>query len=208
MTPQPIDSFTQEQRYREFAQQYLVDLNPVAAYRRCQWVKNKKRGEQLMSWGELLADVQVQGYIRELVEERRKRLDISTDAILQEQARIAFSDIRDFWEWSSQGMVLKDSGLIDEHSSRVVESLEMVERELMSGIKVKKVKIKLYNKQGALDALARHLGMETLKHEVNVQYGTVEVPALVERKDWMAVIKQEIQDGNGDTGHPKNGMAP
>ena len=161
-----IDAFTQEQRYREFAQQYIADFNAVAALRRCNWFKKAKRDGEVISSGELLADLQVQTYIRELVEERRRRLDISTDAVLLEQARIGFSDVRNYWEWTSEGIRIKNSGLIDEDASRAIESLEVTERELVSGITIKKTRIKLHNKATALESLAKHLGMYTEQHEI------------------------------------------
>lgn len=196
-----IDAFTQEQRYREFAQQYIADFNAVAALRRCNWFKKAKRDGESPSSSDLLASIQVQGYIRELVEERRRRLDVSADAVLLEQARIAFSDVKNYWEWTSQGIRLKDSGLIDENASRAIESLEITEREMMSGITIRKTRIKMHNKASALESLAKNLGMYTEKHEVDLKYGTVAVPATASPKDWMEVIRQEIAhvSDNGTT---------
>lgn len=196
---QSPNNFTQEQKYREFAQQYLFDFKAVAAYRRCNFKVGEAKSSDSAAASKLLATPEVQEYIRELAEERQRRLDVKVDRIVEEQARIGFADIRNYFEWDAGEIRLKDSAMLDENASRAIERLEMTTYESPSGEVTKRVKIKLHSKSAALESLAKHLGMYTEKHDVNVTYGTVNVPALAPRQDWMDVVRQEISHVNGNS---------
>lgn len=205
-TQKPSD-FEQEQRYKEFAHQYLFDFKAIAAYRRCNFKVGENKASDSAAASKLLSTPEVQEYIREFAEERQRRLIVKVDRIVEEQARIAFADIRNYFTWDAGEIVLKDSAMLDENASRAIERLEMTTHESPMGEVTKRVKIKLHSKAAALEALAKHLGMYTERHDVNVTYGTVAVPALASRQDWMDVVRQEIEHVNGNNGAAKNGLA-
>lgn len=203
---QTPNDFTHEQKYREFAQQYLFDFKAVAAYRRCNFKVGEAKQSDSASASKLLSNPEVQEYIRELAEERQRRLEVKVDRIVEEQARIGFADIRNYFEWDAGEIRLKDSAMLDENASRAIERLEMTTYESPSGEVTKRVKIKLHSKSAALESLAKHLGMYTEKHQVEVKYGTVAVPATTSPKDWMDVIRQEIEHVSGTNGSAQNGV--
>ena len=89
--------------------------------------------------------------------------------------RKAGKDPRELFEWDAKGVTLKDSSELSEDAVRAVA--EVSETAGVSGVKT--VRIKLHDKKGALDSLARHLGLfapERLDLRVGFSW-----PALFER---------------------------
>lgn len=195
-------------RFQEFVAHYTVTMNPSKAYRLCSWTTLKSSSAVSTAAHKLLAEPEVQEEIEAAMEERRKRLEVDADRVVLEQARIAFSDIRNYIEWQDGQIVFKEDSLLDENVSRAVEVLEVTERTYVSGDHSRRTRVKLYSKTAALESLMKHLGLYTERHEVNVNYGTVEVPALANREDWIDVVKQEIDNGDGNTGAPQIDVAP
>ena len=200
---------SQKIRYREFAEEYIKDFNRGNAYRRCTWTDTNSYHAAAVAASNLIANGDVQQMIQDAIEAKHKDLGVSKEAVVFEQARLAFSDIRNYIEWTDDGIKFKDSAILDKDVSRAIESFEMSEIERPDGSKTRKTRIKLHNKGTALDSLGKHLGLYTEKREVNVNYGTINVPALAEPKDWMDVVRQEIEhvNGNGDGGTSKEHMA-
>lgn len=197
----------QEDRYREFAQYYTICWNATEAYERCSWTKTKDRRSSQSSATTMLKNLSVQRHIAEIQMEQRKRYAATAEAVIQEWARVAFSDIANYVEWQDGNMSFKDSSALDENTSRAIETLEIRTQVSESGRHTTTYKAKLWNKLTALEALSKHFGLYLPeKHDVNLSYGTVNVPALAAREDWMDVIRQEIGHVNGSTGAAKTGM--
>lgn len=165
------NEFTQEQKHREFARQYILDFKAIAAYRRCNFKVGEDKPGDSAAASKLLANPAVQNYISELVEARRERFEVRSDSVVRELARIAFSDITSYFTWENGRVRLKDSAMLDENASRAVERLDVVEYESPSGRTLTRTKLKLYSKTQALDLLAKHLGMYTEKHEITHTIG-------------------------------------
>lgn len=85
------------------------------------------------------------------VRERAARIGVTVDKVLQEYARIAFADLRHILSWDETGLRVK------EHLSRrdAAPIAEIGTAASGNG----PVRIKLYDKKAALDAIARYLGM-------------------------------------------------
>jgi len=82
------------------------------------------------------------------------RTDVTTDKIVKELARVAFSSMGDFSEWGRDGVRLKNSVDLSRDDLASVE--EVSEASCKDSTTVK---IKLYSKLGALNTLAKILGM-------------------------------------------------
>lgn len=113
----------------------------------------------------------------------RKRISESTEItperVLQEYAKIAFFDIRKLHD--DNGNLLPINKLDDE-SAHVVAGLEVIEFDSETkGFGVVK-KIKLIDKKGALDSIAKHLGMFVEKVEHSGKVG-LEVNDITELPD-------------------------
>jgi phage terminase small subunit len=160
--------FTQDQKHREFARQYLLDFKRVDAYRRCNFKTGGAKPSDSAAASKLLATTAVQQYIQEFSEERAKGLEVTAERIFTEWARVGFSDIRNYFWWKDGEIHLKDSAMLDENASRGIERLEITEYESPTGVITRRTKIKLHSKDPALTSMAKALGMYTEKHQVVV----------------------------------------
>jgi phage terminase small subunit len=87
------------------------------------------------------------------IAERAARLGVTPERVLQEYARIAFADLRRVADWGPDGLVLKTPEALSDADAAAIS--EITEAGAGSG----NYRVKLYDKKGALDAIARHLGM-------------------------------------------------
>lgn len=143
-----------------FVQEYLVDLNASKAALRAGY-----SAKTAPSTGhENLQKPEIQAAISEAQAKRAKRTEITQDRVLQELAKLGFSDIRNIFGPDGE---LKSPADMDDNVSASVASIEVVLRAVPgSNGEVEKVaKIKSWDKLGALTQLGRHLGMFTDKTE-------------------------------------------
>lgn len=84
---------------------------------------------------------------------RAARLGITPERVLREYARIAFADLRHIVEWSAGGMRVRPSRALSRADAAAIA--EIVE-PAGSG---KPYRVKLYDKEAALLAIGRYLGM-------------------------------------------------
>lgn len=136
-----------------FVQEYLVDLNATQAAIRAGY--SSSSAAELGS--RLVEKSQVAAAIAKAKAERSKRTGINADRVLEELARIAFSDMGEFADWSGEHVTLRDSSQID---TRCVVEVKQTAKQFGAD-----VGIKLHDKLGALNALAKHLGLLPEKHE-------------------------------------------
>ena len=74
-----------------FADEYLIDLNATRAYK-VAYPSCKKDEAAAVNGSKLLRNTKVAEYIQERMKEREKRTEITQDMVLQELAKIAFSN--------------------------------------------------------------------------------------------------------------------
>ena len=87
------------------------------------------------------------------VEARAARLGVTAAKVLREYARIAFADLRHILDWDDSGVHVKPA--LSKTDAAPIS-------EISAGADGKgPVRVKLYDKKAALDAIARHLGMFT-----------------------------------------------
>lgn len=147
-----------------FVQEYLIDLNATQAAIRAGY----SQGTARCIGSENLGKPEIAQAIAVAQEERARRTHVTQDMIIRELARIGFSDLR---------KMMTDTGALidprdwDDDTAAAVSSLEIVTKptrecdedgeKLVSYIH----KIKTWDKNSALDKLAKHLGMFVEKHE-------------------------------------------
>lgn len=145
-------------RQSRFVDEYLVDLNATQAAIRAGY-STKSAG---IVGFENLKKPKIAGMISERMKKREDRTEITQDRVLKELARLGFADLRDIFtpsghlkqpsEWSdamgaavsSVEVVIRPSGEFDEDGRPEVEHVH---------------KIKLWDKNSALEKIAKHLGM-------------------------------------------------
>lgn len=152
-------------RQQRFVLEYLKDLNAAAAYQRAGYTARGNSAESAAS--RLLRNVQVAAAVEEAQKRVAQKLEVTVEKILEEYARIGFSRITDIAKWGGRLIELLDSTLLGQDAIAAIAEVS----EGREGIKVK-----LHDKKGALDSLARHLGMFKDQLEVTGKGGEPLVP--------------------------------
>jgi phage terminase small subunit len=135
-------------KQRAFVAEYLIDLNATQAAIRAGY---KENAANRAGW-RLLRLTQVEAAVAEAMAARAERTRVSLDRVIEEYARLAFTDMRAFTEWGPEGMRLRPHSALSDADAAAV-------REVTDGGRTGKPRIRLHDKRAALDALARHLGL-------------------------------------------------
>lgn len=146
-----------------FADEYLIDLNATRAYK-VAYKSCKKDETAWVNGSKLLRNTKVANYIKERMDERSKRTEITQDNVLRELATIAFANVTDFVTIENGVVIVKDTKDIPKNLLPAIASI----KESKNGIEVS-----FYSKDRSLELLGRHLGMFNDKIEIS---GTVNNP--------------------------------
>lgn len=150
----------------QFVAEYLVDLNATQAAIRAGY-SAKTANEQ---GARLLANVSLRAALQDAMKARSARTEVTADRVLAEYAKLAFLDPRRFYD-ANGGLI--PVPLLPADVAAALSSMEVtVERSqgedgpTFADVK----KIKFADKKGALDSVARHLGMflDKVEHTGNV----------------------------------------
>ena len=108
----------------------------------------------------MLTNVDVAREIKRLAKSVSQKAEIDIQKIVDEFALIGFADLAEFVSWGPEGVVLKESGELDAAKRRAIVEVS----EGRQGIK-----IKLADKNAALDRLGKYLGMfiDKVEHSVS-----------------------------------------
>lgn len=154
-------------RQQRFCQEYLIDLNGSRAAVRAGYSEVGCATQA----GRLLTNAEICSEIAKLRAAQEKRLEITADRVLKEWGKIAFATLGDYITVLGDGTAIVD--LSEMTPDQAAALGEITIDEYSEGPKekprqVKKIKIKLGDKKGALDSIAKHLGMFTNK-EVDLE---------------------------------------
>lgn len=137
-----------------FIQEYLISLKPYDAAIKAGYSKSVANSHAY-TW---ISDPKIKPLvfekIKEGIEKRLARYEVTTDNILAELAAIAFSDVVDIAEFSPKGVYIKDSKKLTKEQRRAIS--EVSQTGIASG---RGVKVKMHDKIQALEKLGKHLGM-------------------------------------------------
>lgn len=148
-------------RHEAFAQALAKGTTADAAYEAAGYKPSRSAASRLS------ANVNIQARVAELVNKGAERAEVTVERVLREMARIGFSDPRqcftsggnlvDVQDWPddlahaiASVEVVTKPGDIDEDGNRTVEHVH---------------KIKFWDKNSALEKIAKHLGMFVELHE-------------------------------------------
>lgn len=145
------------EREKKYCDAYLVHFNGTRACIEAGYSKNSAHTQSTR----LLKKANIQKYLAEKKKKVATRLEISQKRTLTELGRIAFSDIRNYF--NEDGSLKK----LHELSEEAAAAVSMTEVELRPGNVVKgkskdvsarstTTRIKLWNKEKALEMLAKH----------------------------------------------------
>ena len=173
-----------------FAQEYVVDLNATRAAVRAGYTAK----HAAVTASKLLRNVNVEYWIAEAQELKARSRNITNDRVLEEYRRIAFAQTTD--------MVTLKGGLVQISDT---DSLTTEQKSAISQIRQKKdgeLEVRFYDKQKALDSLAKYLGIFSDKNtgqnpgvqpQINIVFGEAPAAAIVEGE------VRELPEG-GDNG--------
>ena len=149
-------------KQRRFVNEYLIDLNATQAAIRAGY--SKKTAKDI--GGENLSKPAIQAEIQKRQVKLQNTLEITQDRVLQEYARLAFYDPRKLFQPDGTPKPIE---ALDDDTAAALAGLEV--REEFEGAGENRAfvgytkKYKLANKLGALDSLAKHLGLFEPKEE-------------------------------------------
>lgn len=152
---------------KQFAQEYLVDLNATQAAIRAGYSPKTARTQA----SQLLAKRNIQDLVYKYNQERLERTKIDADFVLKEHYKLATSDVA---ECFNDDGTMKDITAMPKNirlaiaSFKVQENLDKETGELTGYTK----EVKLWSKDKNLENLGRHLKLYTDKKEIS---GSVEL---------------------------------
>jgi len=133
-----------------FVSEYLIDLNASAAAVRAGYTPHyaDRQGKKLVEKRRVQAAIAVQMAARE------SRTLITQDRVLQEIARVAFSNIQNVADIGPMGVYLKEFKDLPEDATATVSEAKQTASE--NGVNVS---LKVWPKMAALELAGKHLGM-------------------------------------------------
>ena len=156
-------------KQQRFVQEYLIDLNATKAAVRAGY-SPRTANEQ---GARLLAKVSIRSAVEKAMKDRETRTHITQDRVLQELARLAFSDIRK--AFNDDG-TLKLPQELDADTAAALAGIDTTTTKVGGGeedspVSITTKKVKIFDKGAALTLAMRHLGMFNDKVELsgNVQ---------------------------------------
>ncbi|UJX41706.1 terminase small subunit [Desulfovibrio sp. JY] len=137
-------------KQQRFVEEYIVDLNATQAAIRAGY--SQKTAYRIGH--DLLQKTSVSDAIETAMAERSERTKITADAVLQELARLAFSDIRKVTVFGGKGVTIKESAEIDDATAAAISEVSETTTQFGGSRKVK-----MHDKVKALELAGRHLGL-------------------------------------------------
>jgi len=143
---------------RVFCDEFLTDRNGTRAYL-VAYPKVKKEETAQANASRMLRNAKVKAYIDAKLDELATRAHITAERVLQEEARLAFSDVRELFNEETPIPPHK----LPEDVARAVAGMEVKERRLYEGGEhagtERTYKYRLWDKGRALERLEKHLGL-------------------------------------------------
>ena len=134
-----------------FVEEYIIDLTGKQAAVRAGYAA--KAAEVQAS--RLLRNAKVRVALEDAMQARSKRTTVTTDRVLTEFARLAFANMRDYWPRPGETI---DLSRLDQDRTAAIAEITIDEAMDTAGVLHRRTRLKLHDKKGALDSLARHLG--------------------------------------------------
>ena len=140
-----------------FIREYMRDMNATQAYLRAYKVSEIVARA---SGPRMLENVRVSAELKRLLGTRLGKLTITNDAVLQEIAKMAFSNMLDFVKIKPDGTAAVDFSNMTREQAAAIQELsyeEGAEAGPDGNRPVKKIKFKLLDKKGSLELLGKYL---------------------------------------------------
>jgi phage terminase small subunit len=144
-----------------FVREYLVDLNGGKACERAGYECKSPAAFRVQA-SKMLAMPNIRAAVDQNLAERGARIQVTADRVMEEIAKVAFSELRHVADWKADehGLELVPAEDLDDDASAAIQEIStkrsynhQTEETTVT------VKVKMHDKLRALDMLGRHLGM-------------------------------------------------
>ena len=176
-----------------FVMEYLVDLNATQAAIRSGY-SAKTANEQ---GARLLANVSVQAALKEAMDERASRVELTADSVLRELRDLVFHNPKNYYDKNGQLLAVKD---MPDEVAKTVHSVKILKTEFNASAEggdvdfepVQTVEVKGIDKLKAIEMSMKHLGILTERIDVGVTVNDVlsAFPAEIQTKIKEAISKK------------------
>lgn len=168
-------------KQEQFAKEYLIDLNATQAAIRAGYSRKTaySQGQRL------LKNVEIQTRISELMNERSRRTEITADRVIQEIAKIAFSDIGEYMTWDQDGNItMLSSDNLDTSVIQAIKSNRTL-RPIGDGEEVidSSLEVKFHPKLKALELLYNHVNGSDKLSKAQVRKAIAEAKIIENKAD-------------------------
>jgi phage terminase small subunit len=181
-------------KQERFVEEYLKDLNATQAAIRAGY-SAKTAGVQGF---DLLKNPKIEAAVATGMAERSMHTKVTAEQVVRELFRLASADMGDFCEWGPNGVQLRPSGELPRELTAAVQEVKQTTRQF-GETTVTELSLKLHDKKGALDSLAKHLGMYLDRTKIE---GSLTINSFAD------LVKAVSAGGTGeavDTGQEKSG---
>jgi phage terminase small subunit len=138
-------------KQQRFVDEYLVDLNATQAAIRAGYSERTAAA----IGAENLTKPQIASAVQKATSERSERTKVTADRVVEELAKVGFSDMRKFTKWGPSGVSLKDSDSLEGDDAACVAEVSQTVTDGGGGT----LKFKLHDKVTSLKLLGQHVGM-------------------------------------------------
>lgn len=196
-----------------FVRRYIVDFNGTRAVMECGAFQVASYSGAAVHASRLLSRPRVKQLVKDALNERARRWNITADRILREQARIGFANMLDYLIVQPDGSAYIDLKRVRELQDQDPDAAydlgaaiqEVTSEVYLEGngedvVNVKKIKIRLHDKKSALDFMSKYIGLGTQGGTGNgpVQFNVVYVKGQPGMSQELAGKMIEGTSGNGD----------
>ena len=144
-------------KHERFALEIAQGKSASAAYVAAGYSKNDSNACRLNG------NEKVRARVEELMQAGAEKAGVTIERIVAELAKIGFASASDFFEWGPDGVTIKPSAELTPDQLAVVSEVQETKAK---GNGESTIRVKLSDKQSALEKLGRHLGMFKEKVEV------------------------------------------
>jgi len=146
------------ERQKQFVREYIIDFNATQAAIRAGYSPN---GAAVHAH-RMLRDPNISKALKKEMDARSRRTEITADRVIEELAKIGFSNIEDYMEKSANGLMYCNFTKMKREQAAAISEMTIDEIERGGDGEepsVTRVKLKLHDKRSALVDLGRHLGL-------------------------------------------------
>lgn len=180
----------------EFCREYLADFNGTRAAKQAGYSAKTAYSQA----NRLLKKAEVQAFLATLQKPRLEKFEVTQDRIMQEVAALAFSNIMDFVTVEN-GQAWVDLAKCTREQAAALAAFEVIEMPPamrmvdgeMEAREVLKVKIKLWDKMAALEALMRRHNLVKPIEVMHNHKGTVKLESADLARRVAFMLRKQIE---------------